>query len=356
MRTMSKTKLTITIIAIVLVTAIVLLKSLRNKNTSRLLSNHGLVVTQTETPKKEILPQPSVKPAVGNEVEFVKKTESSETNTKVLNSTTDNSVAQNLKDIEALIEPGFYTQPWERKLEEIENLIDVPIKEIAEPSDYSIKFNPTPNRTYRCVSIITSYMNSEEAFSRMVTNNSVSTKSDSDGSILVDYKLDPLWALTTGAELPEVTGHSSVSRQFLVRDGALYLSQEINGERKVEDTQYFDGNIEEFIMDLPKGLVPRAGSQWEVDREEPYPYKATRTLVGFAEVNGIRTAKIHSQTVLPMVQVPGSGPPRTLEMSVDTYVELGTGIVIRTESELGQEVSGVDFKMKAVSQTIPVNE
>jgi hypothetical protein len=89
---MNKTKLTITVITILLLATMFLLKGLRNKNTSRLLSNHALVVAQSETLKEETLLQPSVKPAVTNEAEFVKKTESLEINTKIPNSTTNNSV------------------------------------------------------------------------------------------------------------------------------------------------------------------------------------------------------------------------------------------------------------------------
>lgn len=68
MSTTSKTKLTITVVPILLLMAILLLISLGDKNTSGLLPNHNLVVAQTETLKKETLPQPSVKSAVTNKV------------------------------------------------------------------------------------------------------------------------------------------------------------------------------------------------------------------------------------------------------------------------------------------------
>ena len=338
MRTTSKTKLTITVVIILLLVAIFLLKSLRSKNTSSLLSNHNLVVAQTETLKKEALPQPPVKPAVTNEAELVKKAESSESKSRT------DEIVIGIEDLEALIEPGFYAEPWKRQLEEYEDLINIPIRAIAEPEDYTVKFNPTPNRSYRCFMLITTWVDSlQEPVSRLVSDGSVSIKHDSEGSILVEQELKPPWGLVTGAEMPEMSFQSS-KRQFLVRDGALHLIQQTGNGREVEDTPFVGGNIEMFILYLPKGTTPQVDTPWEINREKPFPSKVTHTLVGFAEVNGIRTAKIHSQIELPSKE------------SMVTYVELGTGIVVRTERECTQETSGSKLKFIAVSQTIPVNE
>jgi hypothetical protein len=226
----------------------------------------------------------------------------------------------------------------------------VPIRKIAEPKDYSIKFNPTPNQSYRDVMIVTTWMDDvQEPVSRFVSNSNVSIKGDSEGGILVEQELESPWALIGDAEMPEMSVPSISRRQFLVRDGALHLIKETSNSREVEDTPFMDGNTDRFILDLPKGITPHVGTSWEINREKPFPSRAIHTLLGFAEVNGIRTAKIHSRIELP--ELPFK------EESKVTYVELGTGIVVRTEYEPTEyKSSGIKFKYTAVSQTIPINE
>jgi len=339
---MRRIKMLLVAVVAVVVFVVIIASILFPRQSSNTKRTYDAIKTQTES--NVVLESPQKNTKI--------KSSTIQKNPKIAVSTTSNSnvgdkadTPISSEDLESLIEPGFYAEPWKRKLEEYDNLIDVPIRKIAEPKDYSIKYNPTPNRSYRNVLIVTTWMNSlQEPVSRLARNGSVSIKRDFEGFILVEQELEPPWALITGAEMPELSFQSPLRRQFLVRDGALHLIQQTSNGREVEDTPFVDGNNEEFILDLPKGITPQVGTPWEISREKPFPSKAIHTLVGFAEVNGVRTAKIYSQTELPIKQ------------SKVTYVELGTGIVVRTESEFVQETPGVKVKIIAISQTIPVNE
>jgi hypothetical protein len=123
---------------------------------------------------------------------------------------------------------------------------------------------------------------------------------------------------------------------------------------------------------LPKGGTPQIGKSWSsVTRTEAFESTVKHTLVGFATVDGTLTAKFDSEGDTKILQMPQSRelekakkdasdriakmqakmeslgaakknmpPPSILNFSLPTirttavtYVELTTGIVVRTETQ-----------------------
>ena len=347
----NKTKLTIAVIAVLILAAIFSLKS----------------------PRKETLPQPSVKPAVISEAEPVKKTENSEINTKVLNPTTNNSIAKSQKDgiviegenLEALIEPGFYAKPWRRRLEEYDKLVNVPIRQIAEPDNYTLKFNPKPDRSYRYIDIASSWLGAqEEPILRMVNESIIATKLNNEGELLIDQEQKRIWSLSARAEMAEQSPIAGFKRQFLVRGSDLHLIQQNDSGPQVEKEPVKALEVERFVFDLPKDSALQVGKSWVVNGVEPSPFTIINTLAGFADVDGVITAKFISEREVSIgdsfkkaVKVSNvDNLPSSMRFKTVTYVELDTGLVVRTEIETTVEAGTIRSKSIEISQRIPCDK
>jgi hypothetical protein len=285
-------------------------------------------------------------------------------------------------------------------LDEYENLINVSIKQIDEPGNYTLNFNPIANRSYRYVSFTSSLMGSnKEPIMKLVKENRLVTKLNEKGELLIEREHEKSWGLSTGAEIPQIFSRPAKD-QFLVQDGDLYQLQQNDSRQQIENLPINGGDIQQFKFNLPKEGTLQVGKSWTVVNRGPVPSVVTHKLVGFANVAGAITAKFVSESessidseVLnkmataisankmdmanamvskyayekgisedaalsrikrAMAQHPQKGiiePMKPKGMTV-TYVELGTGLVVRMEDEVTIEAGGFQTKTITISQRL----
>lgn len=264
------------------------------------------------------------------------------------------------------VKPELFTKPALQKWQNYRDTIDVAIRGIPPPQEYSLAFRPTAGQHYRYLGISSvSVGSNDENLMHFVTDSEVATGLNEAGEVVLDVEKKSPWALRSGASIPDESLSPASTIQMISRGGNLYRRSQ--GD-ETEQVQYDEADRELFLFDLPENIAPKMGETWTSQKKiGPLISKESHYFAGFADVGGVCTAKIVSDGILEvdtakMTAMDTKGQFQVSALSggdfrrqTTTYVSIDTGMVIRSEMRITASMGPVSTNTTAISQCLPIS-
>lgn len=248
---------------------------------------------------------------------------------------------------------------YDKELKKYQELCEVPIRDISGPASVSLALAPPLETEWSYVMFLPSFLPEDHSQTAPGEPDSFVVR---EGTLFCGKTPSAQTVIVGGdsvAKLCTPRGQETRSEQQLaviVQDGKLVTAREKGTSANLNTHRHL---VTLLALKPPKKELS-IGTKWTAEGGRVYPFKGYRTsyeMLGFAEVGDRKTVhlsfsgKIPNVAQLPGVnsQTPDKNQKMTNEHSGHLYFDLETGLLVRQETDMKSQLTGLSGDLGSLS-------